>query len=458
MLHRTVVIDIVGLTQDLLPHMPKVNAFAQRGKVATIDPVIPAVTATAHATYMTGEPPSVHGAVANGWYFRDLDDIKLWRQSNRLVEAPKIWDVGHEADPSFTCADLFWWFNMNSTVDYLITPRPMYPSDGRKLPDVYTKPMELRDDLQKELGQFPLFSFWGPNANITSSAWIGKAAMKVEERYQPTLTLIYLPHLDYCLQLQGPDPAKIADELKAIDDVAGELIDFYEKRGVRVIVLSEYGMSPVSKQIHINRLFREKGWISYREELGREMIDPGTCKVFAVSDHQIAHVYINDPSLTDEVRQLLESTDGVAEVLDAEGKKARGLDHPRAGDLVALAEPDAWFTYYYWLDDKRAPDYARTVDIHQKPGYDPAEMVWDTSVPAVKPRAIATIIRRKLGFRGLLQTVPLNGNGIHGSHGVPTATPAQGPVFITDQPELLPASSLAATDVFGQMKRHLGLD
>ena len=456
-LNRTVVIDVVGLTPALLPHLPKLKAFADGGKVATIDPVIPAVTATAHATYMTGEQPSVHGAVANGWYFREMDDIKLWRQSNKLVEAPKIWDVGHEADPSFTCADMFWWFNMNSTVDYLVTPRPMYPSDGRKLPDVYTKPMGLRDDLQKELGQFPLFNYWGPNANIKSSAWIAAATKQVEERYQPTLNLVYLPHLDYCLQTIGPDPAKIAPQFKEIDDIAGDLIAFFQQRGVRIIVLSEYGMSPVTKQVHINRLFRERGWISYREELGRDMIDPGTCRAFAVSDHQIANVYINDPSITDAVKQLLEATDGVAEVLDAEGKRRYGLDHPRAGDLVALAEPDAWFTYYFWLDDARAPDYARTVDIHQKPGYDPAEMVWDTSVRAVKPRAIATIMRRKLGFRGLLQTVPLNGDGIHGSHGVPTEDVDHGPVFITNQPNLLPDGTLAATDVFEQMKRHVGL-
>ena len=456
-LKRTAVIDVVGLTPALLPHLPKIDAFARRGKVASITPVIPAVTATAHATYMTGEVPTVHGAVANGWYFRDLDDIKLWRQSNKLVEAPKIWDVGHAADPGFTCADLFWWFNMNSTVDYLVTPRPMYPSDGRKLPDVYTKPMELRDRLQSELGQFPLFNFWGPNANIKSSAWIAEAATKVEARYSPTLSLVYLPHLDYCLQTIGPDPDRIAPQLKEIDDVAGDLIAFYERKGIRVIVLSEYGMSAVTKQIHINRLFRQKGWISYREELGRDMIDPATCRAFAVADHQIAHVYVNDPTITEEVRALLEGTDGVAEVLDEAGKAAHGLAHPRAGDLVALADLDAWFTYYFWLDDDRAPDYARTVDIHQKPGYDPAEMVWDTSVPAVKPRAIATILRRKAGFRGLLQTVPLNGDGIHGSHGVPTSDAKHGPVFITSQPDLLTEPTIDATDVFGQMKAHVGI-
>ncbi len=457
-MNRTAVIDVVGLTPALLSHLPRLNAFAQRGRVATIKPVIPAVTATAHATYMTGEVPTVHGAVANGWYFREMDDIKLWRQSNKLVEAPKIWDIGKEADPSFTCADLFWWFNMNSTVDYLVTPRPMYPSDGRKLPDVYTKPMDLRDKLQTELGQFPLFSFWGPNANIKSSAWIGEAAKKVETRYSPTLTLVYLPHLDYCLQTIGPDPDRIAPQLKEIDDVAGALIAHYEAKGIRVIVLSEYGVSAVTKQIHINRLFRQRGWISYREELGREMIDPATCRVFAVADHQIAHVYINDERIRDEVRTLLEGTDGIAEVLDDAGKEAHGLAHPRAGDLVALSDPDAWFTYYFWLDDERAPDYARTVDIHQKPGYDPAEMVWDTSVPAVKPKAFATILKRKAGFRGLLQTVPLNGDGIHGSHGVPTTDPEHGPLFITQQTDLLPDATIDATEVFHQMKAHVGIN
>ncbi len=455
-LQKTVVLNVVALTPSLIGNdTPRIKAFMDRGKMARIDPVIPAVTGTASATYTTGQPPAVHGAVANGWYFRDLDDIKLWRQSNKLVQAEKVWDMGKQEDPEFTAANLFWWYNMNSTVDYLITPRPMYPSDGRKIPDIYTKPMDLRDHLQEQLGQFPLFNFWGPKATITSTKWIADAAKLTDQRLDPTLTLIYLPHLDYPLQKFGTDSRKIRKDLRLIDDVAGDLIDFYEGRGAKVVILSDYGIQNVSRQVHINRLFRERDWISYRIELGREMIDPGGSRVFAVSDHQIAHVYVNDHSLMDEVKALLESTEGVAEVLDEEGKKRYKLDHERSGNLVALAERDSWFTYYFWLDDERAPDYARTVDIHQKPGYDPAELFFDPEDRLVKPKAAFAILKGKLGFRRLLQTVPLDGRWIKGSHGVPTADPSGGPLLVSSLPELVPGDTLEATDVAGVILNHL---
>jgi predicted AlkP superfamily pyrophosphatase or phosphodiesterase len=453
---KTVVLAVVGLTPNIIgEHTPKIKRFMEAGKMAKVEPVIPAVTATAHSTYLTGKTPAEHGAVGNGWYFRDMAEVKFWRQSNALVQAPKIWDVAKEQDPTFTCVNICWWFNMNSTVDYLITPRPMYPSDGRKIPDCYTKPIDLRDTLTDELGQFPLFKFWGAAASIVSSQWIADASKVVERKYNPTLSLIYLPHLDYCLQKFGPDFSKIAGDLKEIDDVVGDLIEYYHGRGAQVTIVSDYGIQPVSKQIHLNRIFRQKGWLAYRMELGREMFDPGQSQVFAVADHQIAHIYVQNPALLNEVRALLESTDGVAEVLDAEGKARYGLDHERSGELVALSDPDAWFTYYYWLDDAKAPDYARTVDIHQKPGYDPAELFFDPEDKFVKPKAGFSLMKKKLGFRSLLEVVPLDGKYVMGSHGVKTASDNDGPVFITDQPQLLDQETITANAVFDQMLRHL---
>lgn len=457
-LQKTVVLDVVGLVPSLIgPSTPRIQEFAERGRMAHVNPVTPAVTCTAHATYLTGEMPSVHGAVANGWYFREMDEIKFWRQSNKLIQAPKIWDVAKEADPTFTCANLFWWYNMNSTVDYLVTPRPMYPSDGRKIPDIYTKPMGLRDELQNDLGQFPLFNFWGPKADITSSRWVGESAKKVDQIYDPTLTLIYVPHLDYPLQVHGLDQQALAQDLRDVDTVVGGLIDHYEGRGARVMIVSEYGIMNVSKPVHLNRLFRRRGWISYREEMGRDMLDPGGSRAIAVADHQIAHIYVNDRSILDEVRKVVEAADGVAEVLDDEGKRRVGLDHERSGDLVALADRDAWFTYYYWLDDARAPDYARTVDIHQKPGYDPAELFFDPERRLVMAQAGLSLARRKLGFRSLLETAPLNASYVKGSHGVASVTPEDGPIVMTQQSDLLDADTIEATDVFSLMQRHLGM-
>ena len=416
----------------------------------------PAVTCTAQADYLTGQPPARHGIVGNGWYARDECEVRFWRQSNRLVQAPKIWETAREQDPLFTCANVFWWFNMYSTVDYSVTPRPMYPADGRKLPDVYTEPAELRHELQQRLGTFPLFNFWGPRASIESSRWIADAAKHVERTFAPTLTLVYIPHLDYNLQRLGPTSPAAVDDIRQVDELCSDLIGFYEDAGARVIVLSEYGLHDVSRPIHINRVLREKGLVATRVELARELLDAGGSAAFAVADHQVAHVYVNDRSKLQEVRELLQGTPGIEQVLDVNGKRAHAIDHDRSGDLIAIAEPNAWFTYYYWLDDQRAPDFARTVDIHRKPGYDPVELFLD---PALRLPALTVawkLARRQLGFRTLLDVIPLDATLVKGSHG---RRPADGdedaPVFITHHAELMESKTIESVDVHGLILRHL---
>lgn len=459
---KTVVINAVGLTPRLIgEHTPHLRAFRDAGRIASVGPVLPAVTTSVQSTYLTGKWPNANGVVGNGWYFRDECEVKFWRQSNGLVQAPKIWDVARERDPTgrFTCANLFWWYAMYSSADYTVTPRPMYPSDGRKLPDVWTNPPELRDALQQKLGQFPLFKFWGPATDISSTDWIARAAMEVEQRYDATLTLIYLPHLDYVLQRVGPDlrdPRVIAD-LKQLDAVCGMLIEYFELRRASVMVLSEYGITPVSRPVHLNRVLREKGLVAVREELGRELLDAGASKAFAVADHQVAHVYVNDRSRLDEVRRLIESTPGVERVLDDAGKREHHVDHARAGELVAIATADAWFTYYYWLDESKAPDFARTVDIHRKPGYDPAELFIDPTLKAPKLKIAATLAKRKLGFRGLLEVIPTDATLVKGSHGRPPERHDDGPLVMTKRKELLNGSMIEATAVFGLMLEHLSI-
>lgn len=453
---RTAVINIVGLSQELLgPGLPRLTAFAQRSKVVPVGEVLPAVTCSVQATYLTGKWPTEHGIVGNGWYFRDECEVKFWRQSNKLIESPKLWDVLHALDPAATVANICWWYNMYSEADFTVTPRPMYPADGRKLPDCSTQPAELRGELQARLGTFPLFSYWGPNANISSSRWIADAARHVEERHSPTLSLVYLPHLDYGLQKYGPDLEAMKPDLAALDEVAGDLIAFYEARGVGVIVVSEYGIERAWRPVHVNRALRDAGLIAVREELGRELLDAGRSAAFAVADHQVAHVYVNDPRRMQEVRTLLEGLPGVAEVLGAEGKRRHHLDHPRAGELVAVADPGAWFTYYYWQDDARAPDFARTVDIHRKPGYDPAELVLDPHSPA-KLKAGVALAKKKLGFRYLLDVIGLDAGVVRGSHGRVTGDPRRGPLLISSRPELLTRDDLAPTDVFGVILAHVG--
>lgn len=437
-MHKTVVIDVVGLAPALIgEHTPRIKAFMDAGNMATIIPEVPAVTCSAQSTYVTGVRPNEHGIVGNGWYFRDECEIKFWRQSNKLVQAPKIWENARDIDPNFTTSKMFWWYNMYSTAEYTLTPRPMYPADGRKLPDVYSQPASLRDEMQAELGQFPLFEFWGPRTTINSSQWIADSSIKVDQKHDPNLTLIYLPHLDYGLQIHGPDLSKMANDLREVDTLVGQLIDYYQDRNpnTNIIILSEYGIVHVDTPIHLNRIFRENGLIAVREELGRELLDAGMSKAFAVADHQIAHVYVNDPDSMPLVRKLLEQTEGVATILDADGKRDYSLDHRRAGDLVVLSELNAWFTYYYWLDDNRAPDFARTVDIHRKPGYDPVELFIDPNLTNPMLHAGFRLAQKKLGFRYLMDLTPLDATLVKGSHGVPTA-PEDGPLLISNSYEL----------------------
>jgi predicted AlkP superfamily pyrophosphatase or phosphodiesterase len=455
-LHKTLVINAVGLTPALLgPHTPRLKAFADAGGLATIGHVLPAVTTTVQSTYLTGTWPSEHGIVANGWYFRDECEIKFWKQANPLVQRPKIWELGRELDPKFTCANICWWYAMYSSADYTVTPRPMYPADGRKIPDCWTHPPELRDELQRELGQFPLFRFWGPATDISATAWIADAAIRVDRKYDPTLSLVYLPHLDYVLQKVGPDPEKAAKDLRELDEAVGRLLDHFQSRDARIIVLSEYGISHVNQPIDINRVLRRAGLLAVREELGRELLDSGQSVAFAAADHQIAHVYVNDPSRIAEVRSLLEKVDGIDAVLGEEEKRTAHLNHPRAGELVAVAKPGAWFTYYYWLDESREPDFARTVDIHRKPGYDPVELFLDPALPLVKGRIAWTLLKKKLGFRIMLRVIPTDAKLVKGSHGRATATPGEGPLLITSDKSLLHGDHIQPTDVCRLILRHV---
>lgn len=428
------VLDVVGLTPGVLAHTPRLAALGAGGFRATLGTVLPAVTCPAQATMLTGRPPRDHGIVANGWYDRDLAEVHFWKQSNRLVgcEQEKLWHAGKRRfGASFTTAKMFWWFNMHAAVDAAVTPRPVYPADGRKLPSIYTQPAALKRELQGPLGPFPLFDFWGPRAGIRSSEWIAAATRRVMESRRPTVTLCYLPHLDYDLQRFGPDSPEAVRACGEIDRVAGELAEWAANSGSTVAVLSEYGITPVRDGVHVNRALRRAGLLAVQEvDLGWELLDAGESAAFAVADHQLAHVYVKDLARIAETRAVLEATDGVAEVLDREAMADHGLDHPRAGDLVAVAAPDRWFTYYYWLDDGKMPDFARTVDIHRKPGYDPVELFLDPAIrlPAVK---IAwTLAKKKLGFRTLLDVIGTDSSIVRGSHGRLPARAEDGPVFL----------------------------
>ncbi|WP_231464030.1 MULTISPECIES: alkaline phosphatase family protein [unclassified Pedobacter] len=426
-MNKTVVINIVGLSTSVIgEHTPFLKAYIEQKNLSNIEPLLPAVTTSVQSSYLTGQYPAQTGIVGNGWYDDTDSEVKFWKQSNKLVDGEKIWDRAKKADPKFTCANMFWWYNMYSTADFSVTPRPNYLADGRKLPDCYSQPAALRDHLQEKLGQFPLFQFWGPGANIKSSRWIADASMETERLHNPTLSLIYLPHLDYCLQKFGPDLTKISKELNEIDALAEELVKFYESREAEVIILSEYGIEGVNNPIHLNRMLRKEGLIQIREERGLELLDAGASKAFAVADHQIAHIYLTDKSISEKVRTLLNNVPGVDLVLDKTQQAEYKINHERSGDFVVTAKAGSWFSYYFWLDDQKAPDYARCVDIHKKPGYDPVEMFMSS-----KLRAGYKLLRKKAGFRYVMDVIPLDATLVKGSHGRIGVSADFKPVVIT---------------------------
>lgn len=402
---KVCVINVVGLTPKLVVHAPRIAAL---GAPQAWRSPLPAVTCTSQASLLTGTSPREHGIVGNGWYFRDTGEIRFWQQSNRLITGEKLYE-------GIETAKMFWWFNQAAPVRWSATPKPHYGCDGSKAFGI----LDQTDcQLTAKLGEFPFFSFWGPKAGLPASDWIARASAEVMRRQQPQLTLVYLPHLDYDFQrLPEHDPQRVAE----VDRCAGLVLDAAEEIGATPIIVSEYGLVPVSRPVLINRVLREAGLLAVRDGPFGEMLMPMDSQAFAVADHQLAHVYVNNPDCIATVRQLLESTAGISAVV-APGDLE--LDHPRSGELIALADADAWFAYYYWLDDARAPDFARTVDIHRKPGYDPCELFMTSPL-----RAAARLAQKKLGLRYRMDVIPLDPSLVRGSHGL-RPDPQEGPVII----------------------------
>lgn len=433
-----VLINAVGLTRKLLEHAPQLSALARSGWVRTLEEVVPAVTCTAQASILTGETPRGHGIVGNGWLFRETGEVRFWQQSNRLLQAEPIYvtakRMAAERGRAFRAAKLFWWFNQGADVDISVTPKPYYGADGNKVFGIAGSPDGLCERLEARLGRFPFHTFWGPGAGRPSTDWIARATAAVLEVERPDLTLVYLPHLDYDPQRFGPSGCDMPRLVKELDDACGALLDAARNVEARVWVVSEYGHVDVSRPVYLNRLLREAGLLAVRPGPFGESLDTFGSRAFAVCDHQLAHIYCSGPDAIDRAQGLISGTPGVARVLAGEDRGELGLDHPRAGDLVALSDPDAWFAYPYWLDDRRAPDFARTVDIHRKPGYDPCELFLDPKLFWPKGRAIRRLLQKKLGFRTLFDVVPLDAGLVRGSHGLRASRDEDRPILIGDGP------------------------
>jgi predicted AlkP superfamily pyrophosphatase or phosphodiesterase len=449
---RVLVLNLVGLTPRLLESgaMPAVAAHARRHGLRALRPSLPAVTCTVQASMLFGAPPSVTGAVGNGWYFRDLAEVWLWRQSVRLVDGegrlPSVFTRWRRAHPESVSAQLFWWWNLPSHADLSLTPRPTYWADGRKGPDVHAHPVALRARLAERLGPFPLFEFWGPRAGIGSTRWIADSALDVLREERPGLTLVYLPHLDYDLQRHGPDGPEALRAAGAVDREAARLLAWAEAEDADAIVLSEYGITAARGAVEPNRALRREGLLAVHPAANGALLDPGNSRAFAVCDHQCAHVYVRDAADRPRVRALLAGLDGVERVYDGAELAALGLAHARSGELFLMAAPGRWFAYPYWLDERgdQEPDFARTVDIHRKPGYDPCELLLDPARPLLQARLGAKLLAKRLGFRTRFDPVPLDTALVRGTHGRPPDDAREGPVWIGPA-RLAPAGSGAIT-------------
>ncbi len=454
-----VLINAVGLTPRLLPLAPRLSKLAAEGWHRPVREVVPAVTCTAQASILTGQPPSGHGIVGNGWFFRDTGEVRFWQQSNRLIEAEPLYVTARKRAQAqgraFKTAQLFWWFNQGAAVDLSVTPKPYYAANGNKAFGIAGTPDGLTTRLEAELGTFPFHTFWGPGAGLPCTEWIARSAASVLRDDRPDLTLVYLPHLDYDPQrlgVAGSDMPRLVGEL---DAACTPLLDQATRTGAQVWVVSEYGHCDVRRVIEPNRVLRRAGLLSVRPGPFGEIFDPFTSRAFAVVDHQLAHIHVADPADIPRVVDLLGQQPGVARLLVGAERAEVGLDHPRAGEIVALSTPDAWFAYPFWLDDNLAPDYARTVDIHRKPGYDPCELFLDPALKVPKLRLARRLLSKKLGFRTLFDVIPLDPSIVRGSHGLPALDPADRPILIapgrTDS-----TRDLALTDVRDLILAGLG--
>lgn len=432
------VINAVGLTPRLLPHAPRLSRLAADGWCVPFREVLPAVTCTAQATLLTGQMPDVHGVVANGWLFRDTNEVRFWQQSNRLIQAEPLYATARRRAAArgrhLSVAKLFWWFNQGAPVNWSVTPKPHYGIDSRKVFDVLTTPPELGPSLQQQLGPFPFPAFWGPSAGINSTKWIAAAAAVTLLDQRPDLTLVYLPHLDYDPQRLGPSGCDLPRLVGELDAACEPLMEAAAAIGARVWVVSEYGHCDVAFPVYPNRALRQAGLLAVRDGPFGEQLDTFASRAFAVCDHQLAHVYAEDSTAARQAFDVLCALPGVARALAGGRRCELNLEHPRSGELILLAEPNTWFAYPFWLNDRRAPDYARSVAIHHKPGFDPCELYFDPKLRFPKMRVVRRLLQRSLGFRMTMDVIPLDASLVRGSHGLAASHDADRPLWIGDGP------------------------
>ena len=435
-----ILLSIPALREKDVAVMRHLRSVTAGGEIAELTPHFPCVTCPAQANMTTGCVSAEHGVVANGIYWRDQRKVEMWTAPNDCIERPQIWDLLSHHGRGFTSAVWFPLHSKGCEADYVCTPAPVHNPDGSESLWCYTRPTELYGTLRDRLGHFPLMNYWGPMANVKATAWIADSAVQAAREWQPDFFYIYLPHLDYAAQRTGPDSEAAQAAVAELDEVIGRLAsgmkDAYSD-DLLWIVAGEYTITPVDHVTYPNRMLREAGLLTIRETDDGELIDFERSKAFAMVDHQFAHVFTSDGDehTAQQAADVFRNQSGIAEVLVGAERGRYQLEHPRAGDVILISTPQSWQAYYWWLTDDRAPRFARTVDIHRKPGYDPVELFFD---PVTK-------------------SIPLDATLVRGSHGAPAVDPSQKSVLVASEPTLFPGPAVQDTDVFSIVLKHFGL-
>ncbi len=443
-----VLLSIPALREKDVAVMPRLRNLTAGGEIAELTPGFPCVTCPVQANMTTGRGPAEHGIVGNGIFWRDRRQVEMWTAPNDCIGRPQIWDLLSHHGRGLSSAVWFPLHAVGCEADYVCTPAPIHNPDGSESLWCYTRPTEFYGLLRDRLGHFPLMNYWGPLAGIQSSAWIADSAVIAAQQWQPDFFYIYLPHLDYAAQRTGPDSAGADQAVADLDEVIGRLAagmaDAYDEE-LLWLVAGEYAITPVDHVSYPNRILREAGLLKVRESDDGEHLDFERSRAFAMVDHQFSHVFVGqvsnlppqeaDEQLAARVAEVFRGQPGIAEVLVGPERGRYALEHPRSGEVILISAPRSWQAHYWWLSDDRAPAFARTVDIHRKPGYDPLELFLD---PATK-------------------SIPLDARLVKGSHGAPAVDRSQRSVLLSSEPLVFPGPSVADTDVFGIVLGHFGL-
>jgi predicted AlkP superfamily pyrophosphatase or phosphodiesterase len=387
MKQKILLVQVAALGYNFLKRYIDTNSFFGL-EIKPIKSVFPALTSTVQATMRTAALPAKHGIVANGFFFKDLHKPLFWEQNSGLVEGRRIWDKFRKNGGQV--AQMFIQQSLGPDSDIYFSPAPVHKHHGGMIIDCISKPVSLNARLKKELGPFPLSSYWGPLASKISSEWIADSAISVMNNEKPDLLYVYLPHLDYDLQRFGPVSQQGWRAFWELLAIIKKLSESASKSGYKKLFFSDYAITPANEVIYPNQTLMNNGFFKTRNVNGMLYPDFHSSAAFSVVDHQIAHVYVFDLDKTGEAFTALQKMEGIYKILDIGGKTEAGVDHIRSGDFILIAKKGFWFDYRWWNEKAQAPDYATHVDIHNKPGYDPCELFfgWPPGSISQDPRKI----------------------------------------------------------------------